>query len=207
MRTIQIKLFSFDELSEEGKQKAIDHYRNVGHNLAWTEENRNTLEAFEKILPINISNWSYGDRSEGVSFSVIGENIGDLSGQRLATYLWNNYRHDLFRGRWYSTCFDRKTNTLAPKVGIKSKNRRSNIILEHDCVLTGYYMDEVILEPIYKFLEKPIKGTTFEDLLQDCFSAWIKACDEDIEFQNSEEYIAEHFEANNMEFEEDGTIH
>lgn len=214
MRTINVKLFNFSELSEEAKVKACEEYRNRGYEPVWTAENRQTLEAFEKIFPINVTNWSYGGRGEGVSFSIIGEHIEEVSGQRLATYLWNNYARDLFKGKYYG-CVEVKKLVKHKRVKNPKDYKNGNffnpyysaITLDNSCVLTGYYLDNEILDPIYEFLDNPTKGTTFEDLLNDCFNAWIKACNDDVESQNTDEYIGEHMEANDYEFEEDGTIH
>lgn len=207
MREITTKLFTFEELSDEAKQKAIEQYRDRGYEPAWTEENRQTLEAFENVFPIKVSNWSYGGRGEGVTFSIISDHIEEVSGQRLATYLWNNYGRDLFKGRYYSTPMRSCPVDKEHPAGLTYKKRYSKIMLDNSCVLTGYCLDDDILKPIYDFLNKPTKGITFSDLMEDCFDAWIKACNNDIEYQNSDEYITEHFHANEYEFEEDGTIH
>ncbi len=213
MRIIELKLLKFNELSDEAKQTAIENYRNKGYEPAWTEENRQTLEAFEEVFPIQISKWSYGGRGEGVIYSIVGDHIEDVSGQRLATYLWNNYRRDLFKGKYYGHLSesDKHGNKIPVSkehpIGKRHVKRYSKIILDTTCVLTGYYMDDVILKPIYEFLERPIKGVTFSDLLDDCFDAWIKGCNDDIEHQNSDEYIAEHLEANDYEFTSDGNTY
>ena len=65
-------------------------------------------------------------------------------------------------------------------------------------------MDNEILAPIFDFMRKPNNNTSFKDLLNDCFEAWVTACNNDIDSQNSDEYISENLESNDYEYTEDG---
>jgi len=201
MRTITTTVYKFNELSDEAKDNAIENYRNSDKEYFWLDENRETMEKFAKLFPIEVTNWSYGGRGEGVSFtSSMDGAIEELTGQRLATYLWNNYKRDLFKGKYYSK--QRATSTPEKYQYVK---RYSRIQLENSCVLTGYYMDNEILDPIYQFLDSP-RNINFLELLEECFDAWVMACNQEIESQDSDEYIADHLEANNYEFTEEGEI-
>lgn len=221
MRTIETKLYQFEELSEESKQRAIEKWRSEDTEIAWASENRDTMEKFAEIFPIKVTDWSYGGRGEGVSFRFTCDDcIEELSGQRLATYIWNNYKSDLFKGKYYHSqkfgltdhrlihrrVKSKQITNNCPNKGKWSNSYYSGLFLETSCVLTGYCMDDDILDPIYKFLDKP-SNQTFRDLLENCFDEWIKACNRDIDWQNSDEYISETISANDYEFEEDGTRH
>lgn len=127
----------------------------------------------------------------------------ELSGQRLATYLWNNYRTDIYSAKYYSIC-----NGHKGAVGVNSKSRKSKIQFESgNCPLTGYSMDNHILTPMWEFIDKP-DSRDFKELISDCFDAWVKGCNDDIDFQNSDEYIKDAIIANEYEFEfdEDGNM-
>lgn len=103
MRTITTTVYQFSELSDKAKENAIEKYRNSDREYFWLEENRETMEKFAELFPIKVTNWSYGGRGEGVSFtSSMDGAVEELTGQRLATYLWNNYKKDLFNGKFYS---------------------------------------------------------------------------------------------------------
>lgn len=199
MRTETINIYSFDELSEEAKQKAIENNR--PEEIFWADENRQSMEAFADLFPIKVTNWSYGNQGEGVDFYFTCEDeIENLSGQRLATYIWNNYRKDLYTYKQYWRCGEHFNC-----VGANSKHTTSKIFLdEFGCPFTGYCMDNEIIAPLFAFMRKPDANTTFEDLLNDCFSAWIKACNNDIEFQNSDDQIIETIKSNEYEFDENG---
>jgi hypothetical protein len=62
-----------------------------------------------------------------------------------------------------------------------------------------------LLDEIWKFLDKP-DNRDFKELLQDCFDSWIKACNDDIDHQNSDEFIIEEIEANDYQFTENGEV-
>ncbi len=194
MRTIRTKVYQFSELSEQAKQKAIENYRNSNTEIFWADENRESLKEFAKLFPIIVTDWSYGGRGEGVSFrfTECGE-IENLTGQRLATYLWNNYNVDIYSKKYYSI-----------HENGSYKSRYSKIQSEpFNCPLTGYCMDNELLSEIWDFINKP-DSRNFKDLLEDCFSEWIKACNADIEDQNSDENITSNIEANEYEFTIDG---
>jgi len=221
MKTIEIQLYKFSELSETAKQTAIENYRNKNDEYFWADENRATMETFAEIFPIKVTNWSYGGRGEGVSFHFTADDaIENLSGVRLSTYLWNNYKTELFKGKYYhSQSFgltDKKlkhkrvksieiTNNC-PNKGKFSNSYYSAIQLETCCVLTGYCMDDDILQPIYDFMNKPT-AQNFNELLEDCFNAWVKSCNDDADYQISEEFISEELENNEQYFTEDGKLY
>lgn len=204
MRTIRTKVCKFNELSETAQQKAIEKYRSNNTEIFWADENRESMEEFAKLFPITVKRWSYGDRGEGVYFSFDeSDEIENLTGQRLATYIWNNYKDYIYSPKQYWICQGRH-NT----VGANAKHRDSKIFLyeEFYCPLTGYCMDNEIIAPLYEFMRKPCNSTNFKDLLQDCFDSWVRACDKDIDYQNSDEYITETIEANEYEFTVDGRM-
>jgi hypothetical protein len=210
MRTECIKVLTFEELSEEAKQKAIEKYRDTIDEIHWADENRNSMEKFAAIFPIKVRDWRYGGRGEGVSFYFEADDaIEELSGQRLATYIWNNYRKDLWHGHYYGRLSPTdKHGNLIPKskehpIGQRHVKRYSKILLDFGD-LTGYCMDYSLCKPIEEFLNKP-DSSNFKDLLESCFDAWVKACNEDVEWQQSDEYITDILVSNEYEFEEDGT--
>jgi len=207
-RTITYKVYSFRELSEAAKEKAIQWYREKfdDREPAWAEENRQSMEAFAEVFPVKVRKWQYDQSNGFVAFDFTGEDaVEALTGQRLATYIWNNYGTRLFKGKYYSTTFKPHVKDAEHPAGLSYKHRHSNIMLEGmNCVLTGYCMDDDLLEPIYKFLDHP-DGRDFRELLQDCFDQWVSACVKDYEYQGSDEYIAETLEANDYEFKHNGS--
>jgi len=199
MKTKTINLYSFEELSEGAKQKAIEELR--PEEIFWAEENRQSMETFADLFPVKVTNWSYGGRGEGVDFRMTCEDqIEELTGYKLAKYLWNNYSNVIFKPKEYWIC-----NGTKNCVGINAKSRKSKLFKDLNDSLTGYYMDTVLLSPIADFMLKP-DNRNFEEVLTDCFQAWIEACNQDVEYQNSDEAIIERIEANEYTFTEDGKL-
>lgn len=181
MKTITIKLYSFAELSEKAKDRAHTDSLRYFEN-PWARENWQSLEEFCKLFPC-----SY--RREYMEFTGDGY-VSELSGQRLATYIWNNYRDRIYTGKYYYA---------------NGKSRHSRIQIEVSCPFTGYIADDVLLDEIVKFMRKP-DSRDFEQLLRDCISDWETYVKDDEAEAASIERFAEDCEANEWTFEEDGTM-
>lgn len=75
----------------------------------------------------------------------------------------------------------------------------------YNCPLTGYCVDNSLLDPIWKFMDSP-DNRTFKDLLDDCFGEWIKDCEADYEYSTSMEMFVEECESNDWTFDEKGRM-
>jgi RecG-like helicase len=212
MKTIEVKLYKFEELSEEAKEKAIEKWRSSETEYHHGEEYRDTLKEFEKSFPVKVTDWEISPWSYSyVKFDFTSdEDIGELSGIRLMKYLWNNHRRDLYKGKWYQVHSREKISH--PRIRSEKlkdgyhNSYRSAITLTNSCVLTGWCVDEDILEPIYKFLESP-DNRTFESLLEECLESWRIAWEKEMEYESSDEYISETIIANEYDFTEDGEMY
>jgi hypothetical protein len=56
----------------------------------------------------------------------------------------------------------------------------------YDRSFTGYYMDNVLLDEIWEFIEDPEDYFNFHRLIKECLSDWIIACAED--YANRDEF-------------------
>lgn len=98
------------------------------------------------------------------------------------------------------------------KVGTNHKGEKytqiySRIFRVNDgCPLTGVYFDYNILQPVYDFLKKPGKSTTFEDIIKDIESAIFKTFEETENWINSDSFIIDLFEANEYRFLKNGKV-
>ena len=58
IETKTYEVYQFHELTKEAQVKAHRHW--VEHfDYIWSEENRNTLQAFEQVFKIKVEKWSY----------------------------------------------------------------------------------------------------------------------------------------------------
>lgn len=198
MREITMKVYSVEELSEKALSRAYDDWC-MNSDYPWGEENEKTLLVFERIFPVEVTDWQYGGYYKYVRFHMTCEDeVAELEGFRLAKYIWNNYRHDIYNGKYYS-----KGKYVDGKYQYVS--RRSKINLERECNLTGYYLDYDILEPLYDFLDRPRQYVTFRDLMEECLERWLSTCEDDYDCYYSKDNFIEMAIANEWEFYEDGS--
>lgn len=199
MREVTMKVYSVEELSERALSKAYyDWCTNSDYPLG--SDNEKTMREFERIFPVKVTDWEYGGGYKYVEFHMTcDDEVTDLEGFRLAKYIWNNYRTDLYNGKYYS-----KGGYVDGKYQYVSK--RSKIILEKDCPLTGYYLDYDILKPIWDFLDNPKPNVTFRDLMEECLNSWINACNNDYDDYYNKNNFIEIANDNNYEFYEDGSM-
>jgi len=198
MRTKEISVYSFNELNDEAKERVRCDL--MGEYL-WASEARATLDAFCDIFSIT---WQSYDIDYGsIDFRLdLNDDVLALKGARAISWIRNNTSHKIFKGKYYS-----KNKTVNGKFSYIS--RHSKILKSWDnCPLTGVCFDYAILEPLADFItfKKFHPFTTLESVLSDCLHAFIAEVQEDYENQQEEEYIAEHCEANNYEFDEYGNI-
>ena len=193
MRIISTTVYNFDELSPEGQQNAVNNYLNSDRDTYfWFDDNIKTLESFANIFNIKIKDWTQDLYHTDVRYTCNNDdNIMELSGIRLLKYIFNNYYTDIYKGKYYYN---------------KGKKRYSRVLKENCCVLTGYCIDDDILQPIYDFIKNPDDSITFKSLIHECIESWITAVKNDIEGCQSFEYVSDHLIANEYEFDKQGNI-
>ena len=194
MRTLEINLYKFDELSDEAKEKAIKNYKNeyceeIG--TFWQEDNFNSIKAILNFFDVKIKNYEIDFSSAARSFinweftSEYNEEIKNLSGSRLYKYLQNNYVNR--RTGSFNSVFDGKPD-------------------EGRCLFTGYCADHDIIYPVVEFLEKPTKYLNFKDLINNIIYAGLKYIENDFYYQNSDEAIIEEILNKDLYFNASGKI-
>lgn len=178
--TITYKIYQFSELSEEAKQTAVNWFRYGNDYQHVWDDIEASLIGFRDALPNPPEN-------------------EDLSGYRLRTWIINNFINDIEKGKYYST----GQKWIDGKFYYKS--RRSKIQMEICCPFTGVCYDMDILGPILDFVKDPNQCDTWDDLVRECECAAHATYDNQIEAMQEDEYCIESIEANEYEFNEDGT--
>lgn len=206
MKTIEINLYSFDELSDKAKRKALKEYiENEDFYFIW-DDAYETVKSFCKKTIIK----TYQNSWLEPNFNNIDDSILNLTGVRLMKYFINNFDF-LYKPKYLKSYDDHKThrmikNIIALNTGNKYSLAYSNIQKETSYNLTGVCYDDVFLKPIYDFLQKPTKNKNFEDIISDCFYCLKKSIENEIEYMQSMEYFAELCEMNNYYFTEQGEM-
>ena len=176
MEKIQINIYKANELSKSSVEKAhMDWKSNLWY---YSEDNDRTIDAFYDI---------FNSQECG---SV------ELTGHRLAKYIINNY---------WDRIHVRKVYFISSTHKKHNRSRKSNIQITRDCPLTGYYLDNVILGPIYDFIDHPVDGPTLSDLVREGISKFNEEVDKDYEYYYSMDGFLEECDGNEYRFLKDGT--
>lgn len=107
MKEITIKLYTFDELSDEAKKRAHETFLSTGDYWGASDDAMATIKKVEELFCIKLSDWdidSCNPRYPTVTFedSRWYNDALDLKGNRARAYLWNNFGKVLLTGRYYS---------------------------------------------------------------------------------------------------------
>ena len=218
MREITIKLYTFDELSDEAKKRAHETFLSTGDYWGASGDATATIKKVEELFGIKLSDWeigSYCPHYPTVTFenSRWCNDALDLKGNRARAYLWNNFGKVLLTGRYYSKWH-----------GTKYEHSRFffDRVYDGTCPLTGVCFDCDALDPMAYFCfgvvwngEKRVPSgrslradneVTVKSVIQDCVYSLFKALNADCEASESMDYFAELCEVNGWTFEEDGTV-
>lgn len=217
MRTIRIKLYKFAELSETAKQKAIDSVRGEGVDTSYIYDDAyQTVKKFHEIFGTKEGRHSWLD----VQTSHLDDNLLNLKGLRLRTYIVNNFLPYLESGHYYRSWSSDKKLFHKKVSSNQRKDREGNVYFwnvykglakEHSCELTGVCYDESLLQPLYEFIDWKLRPDynsymDFETLMNDCFDNLRKDVESEAEAVNEDEAIIETIEANDYEFTQDGKL-
>jgi len=206
MKTIEINLYQFNELSEKAKRKALNKYiKNEDFSFIW-EEAHETVKEFCKKTIIK----TYQNSWLEPNFNNIDDSILNLTGVRLLKYFINNFDF-LYKPKYLKYYDDHKTHRMIKnKIAINTGNKYciaySNIQKETSCNLTGVCYDDDLLDPIYKFIQNPKDNKNFEDIICECFYNLKKSIENEIEAKQTIEYFAELCEGNDYYFTEQGEM-
>lgn len=146
MKTIEIQLYKFNELTEKAKQTAINNWRNNGIEDVFQSER---IDSYKKAKEI---------------FKQLGNIEGEIFGSRLIAYIENNFSHlwtennrisKHVNGKFNNCYYSYKSDCQSFKI---SKIFKTNNL--ENCPLTGVYYDYVFLAPIIDFYSNPSKKTS-----------------------------------------------
>lgn len=205
MRTITntFNVYTFDELSNEAKENAINSFRYKDNYLSWQDEAINTIKKIAAAMNCEAEWYSYDGIKYYVSFtSKEYEDIEALEGKRAYAYIVNNY---LMPNKSYKTYWkDRCIYTD----GRKNWTRKSNLFYSwDDCPFTGYCMDCCFIEAWKEWENDFNKYSTVGDFIELVANNLAEDWTKDNEYQQTDEYIIEMIEANDYEFLEDGRLY
>ena len=202
MRKIMKRIYTFDELSDVAKERAIDTHR-YDFVDGWCAENWESVKAIANACNLDIITNNYSDTGFA-NFEL--ENVNNyndiivLRGRRAIAYIYNNWINPNMKGKYYAT----------PGKWINGAytytHTYSKCTFEFSCPFTGYYIDDCLIDAYKKFCEcvriNPLSGIgDFIDIISECVSECLQ---NDYNCSISDEYVAELLTANSYEFLENG---
>lgn len=206
MRTLNV--FTFNELSDSAKQKAVECFRayRSGDDFDYSEY-KASLAAFADDIGININNWSYGLDGCTVDFDFGElEVLNTITGARAYAWIVNNVKGLRPGPRVYT--ISREVNRHGFTRNERIVKRVSGVYRADDCCnYTGVCCDEDLLQPFREFLLKP-DSRTVEDLIKAAIDNYCSALRDDLEYRESDEFLTEELiNGDTPEFFENGTIY
>ncbi len=200
MRTIEIKVYTYEELDEHGKEFARDWFKNnimeYGYNC--DEDCQKSTNAIAEAIGLEWVDQGYaGD----VNVTFKGTAL-HLRGKRALSYVWNNWIKPNLKGKYYG-------KTVWANGSALTKSRRSKCQFSWDCPLTGYCMDMVMVEAFDKFCgayrkDLQVETDRFIKILETLIS---KEWADQRQGELSDEYVEDNIVANAYEFTSDGELY
>lgn len=179
MKQVTINIYELEELSTEAQEKAyLEWYASAEY--PWYDDNRSTLEKFQELLNGLNVDWEYST-SHGYAQITGG-----------FKYQYSEEMEQMQGVRLFKWLYNNLDN-----VYLKESDEIS---------LTGFYMDDVILQPIRSFMKRPF-NISFCDLVENCLTEWAKQCSNDISSYFSEETFQSEAKELDMHFYESGKIY
>jgi len=197
MRTQTINIYSFDELSEEAKEKALNDYREGITEIFWADEILESLKGlFKKCSGVSLKDYSLNEYNSWICVEFAHDETENLSGKRAIAWLENNL---LVNIRISDNSF--AMNGTRRKLAKYGQYYRAGMITS--CPFTGYCADDDFLQDLISEVKQ---GTDLKTAFEGLAVTYQKLIQNEQEYQQSEEYIKEHFEMNNYEFDKDGNL-
>ena len=201
MRTIETKVYRYDELSSGAKLNAIRVLRyklSNGKIEADSYDYRNTLAEIEKIFGIKLRDWSvngYSPTYFRFNFVNLDEDM-ENEPKFLLRYL----------NRFVLPYIDCRKTYYAKNYYENHKKRKSRILSypEYSCCITGAWTDWAVDDALNNIKESIMQGKSAKDFVKDMLNNFFRRWNMDCEYAYSDESIEEEISNSGYEFLENG---
>ena len=201
MRTIETKVYQYDELSEQAKENARNSLRDrLSENRidAEADDYRNTLKRIEEIFGIKVRDWSVNGYSP-TYFRFDFVNL-DEAIENEPKFLLRYLNRDVL------PCIDCRETYYAKNYYENHKKRKSRISYpnKYDFCITGAWTDIAVDDALNNIKESIMQGKSAREFVSDMLDNFFKQWNKDYEYACSDESIEEEIVANEYEFLENG---
>jgi hypothetical protein len=212
MREINYKVYTFNELSAEAQEKAVDAMTSeVGAFLAEcaSDDFQGSLDKLEEAFGIRV--YDYNVLNTGTCFRWRWPDYSRWSeldeDPKFLIRFVDEMRDYLLKGKYYSTPFRECPKSPEHPVGLTYKYRYGKTVFNKPpfcCCLTGVYSDWAVDDAMNKCYEAVRAGHTILEFIQDMLDAFFDYWEKEIDAGYKEESVREELDANGHEFYEDG---
>lgn len=215
MKEVKVKLYHFDELSEDAQHNVCERDREETYGWAYicqeqdASERRATLDKFCEVFGIKYD-IDYNHQYRFISWHFEDSELEANSEELCGKYLWrflNKYYYDIRNRKYYGKLIPHEKDPEHP-AGFEHVKRYSKIWwVEQECPFTGMCYDCDILDKIFDWYKKPDWNLSLHDLFDDCFSYYMKLWSDEDDYRTSDESIGDMIQANWSDklYYEDGT--
>ena len=201
MRTIETKVYQYEELSEQAKENARNSLRDIlSENRIDAEayDYRNTLKKIEEIFGIKVRDWSVNGYSP-TYFRFYFVNL-DEDIENEPKFLLRYLNRDVL------PCIDCRKTYYAKNHYENHKKRKSRILSypKYDFCITGAWTDCAVDDALNNIKESIMQGKSARDFVSDMLDNFFKQWNKDCEYAYSDESIEEEIVGNGYEFLENG---
>lgn len=206
MKEIKVKLYSFNELSDDAKEKAIEKARERHCDWYW-DIVREEISALSDIAYTMGADKNVSYQFSTCSYSYVEFSFGDIADDlediRALKYIYNNFIAPFVKGKYYST----HGKYIDGKYCYKHKH--SKAIKEFSSV-SGLYIDFIVHDIYLEYINNIKNHVSFSvaDFIEDVEDRLCSTILEAAESYDSDEAWRERLLDNDNEiYNSDGTIY
>ena len=201
MRTIETKVYQYEELSEQAKENARNSLRDrlSGNRIEIESDDYwNTLKKIEEIFGIKVRDWSvngYSPTYFRFYFVNLDEDI-ENEPKFLLRYL----------NRFVIPCIDTRVTYYAKNHYENHKKRKSRILSypKYDFCITGAWTDIAVDDALNNIKESIMQGKSAREFVRNMLNNFFERWNKDYEYAYSDESIEDEIVNNEYEFLENG---
>ena len=193
MRSIEVKLFHFNELSDKAKEKARIWWRHIDDEIQSQGEMFESLHALFNAAGVKLKDYQLGLGSYSfIKAEFNNEEIGHLSHGRAIGWLENNLLSKIRITR---------KEYLANRKAYLSYGSLYRIGKVKPCPFTSMCWDDTFLDALLHNIKQ---GSTLQRAFNELASTYVNCLQDEYDYQSSNEYIDDLLTANEYEFTENG---
>jgi hypothetical protein len=196
MRTIRIKLYKFNELSETAKQNAIEKFHDINTNYEWYDYIVDEFKSNKDFFDItNVYFSGFSSQGDGAMFEYEGINK-DFVNTIIDSLSLPNWKKNILKHCAYVSGNGKQSGHY-----YHENSCNHNIYVESDNGAQNYTNIESLIDSIAPEIEDAIIEK-YKELAKDLY----RNLEKEYDYLTSEEAIKETIEANEYEFTVDGKL-